>query len=274
MILEYVSGYRIVRELASGYLARVYAGADPAGHEVTIKTLAARWEGDQDKARVLAEEGQMLRGLEHRGLRRCIEVVENPPALILEYVDGASLHGHLLLLKQREVSFEPVLALGVIAQIVDTLAYLHGQGILHLDIIPNNVLISQAGQVILIDFDNASWPGRLSALERGPYKAVPHYTPPELWTREPYSDRTDSYQIGVMLYQMLAGEPPVVVGDDADVGGGEPPMIMFRSLGKSGAARKVMGIIRELTHPIPENRRTCDDALAAMLLSLRGDFQS
>lgn len=111
--------------------------------------------------------------------------------------------------------------LGYITQVCETLAYLHGEGIVHCDIKPENIVITDTGEAILVDFGIADRFGARvehEALEAAGVQAgTAHYISPEQIRGEPVDARTDLYALGCVLYEILTGAPPFVRGSATSI---------------------------------------------------------
>src|SRR2546422_1112864 len=121
-------------------------------------------------------------------------------------VDGPSLRQ--LLEKQRRLTIAD--AARIARQVADALAYAHGRGIVHRDVKPDNILIDSTGRVVVTDFGiaKAAEAAASQLTTEGMVVGTPQYMSPEQATGERTDGRSDIYSLGVVLYQMLAGEPP------------------------------------------------------------------
>src|SRR2546422_7826859 len=92
----------------------------------------------------------------------------------------------------------------------DALAYAHGRGIVHRDVKPDNILIDSTGRVVVTDFGiaKAAEAAASQLTTEGMVVGTPQYMSPEQATGERTDGRSDIYSLGIVLYQMLAGEPP------------------------------------------------------------------
>ncbi|MFT3764338.1 MAG: protein kinase [Minicystis sp.] len=112
-------------------------------------------------------------------------------------------------LRQARVACNPEVFVGVIAQILDALAYLHGQGIVHRDLKPSNILVDLDGAVRVLDFGLASRLDRTLAIsQEGAVVGTLAYLSPEQVRGEPASAASDLYALGCMMFQLLTGEMP------------------------------------------------------------------
>jgi len=125
----------------------------------------------------------------------------------MPYVEGESLRVRL----QREGELPVPDAVRILRELVDALVYAHGQGLIHRDIKPDNVLLSH-GHAVVTDFgiakalSAADETGRLTGT--GVSIGTPSYMAPEQAAGDPVDQRADLYSVGVLAYELLAGEPP------------------------------------------------------------------
>jgi serine/threonine-protein kinase len=152
-------------------------------------------------------EAQAAGRLHHPGIVSVFDVGENPenkdPYLVLEYVDGESLNRIL----SRERKLPVGRALKLAEEIADALDYAHAQGVIHRDIKPGNILMTQDGHAKIADFGIAklnlahfTLPGRVLG--------TPAYMAPEQLSGEGCDGRSDVFSLGVILYAMVTGHSP------------------------------------------------------------------
>ena len=210
--------------------ARV-AGASGPERPLVIKRLLRSMTGDARAEARFVEEAKIALALAHGNIVSTFEAgrdADGQPFLVMEYVPGHALRTLL-----ATGPLGPELALFVAREVARALRYTHTfvdplEGptpIAHLDVSPENVLISHAGQVKLTDFGIARAVGSISGHD-GPYGKAP-YAAPELVEGDPGGPPADVYGLGCVLYEMLTGRPPHVGADDADTlrlaRGGPPP---------------------------------------------------
>lgn len=161
----------------------------------------------------LFREAAVMSSIAHPNLVKYKDFYEDPPTLVMEYVDGGTLAQKLA----QEKKLDWHVAFNILLQVIEGLSALHEKGIIHRDIKPANILFTQSGIIKLCDFGvvkcvefwenltdtNAEWkPGTMV------------YAPKELFTRDLPSDiRWDIYSLGVVLYEMLTGKKPFEVQD-------------------------------------------------------------
>ncbi|HEY7634245.1 MAG TPA: protein kinase [Gemmatimonadales bacterium] len=206
--------YPIVSELGRGGMATVYLARD-IKHDrmVALKVLRAELASSTDTKRFLREISIAAR-LHHPHILQLfdsgtLEKHGEPPRpfYVMPYVRGASLTQRL----ERESQLPLQWSLRLAAEIADALAYAHGQGIIHRDIKPGNILL-ESEHALVADFGIARALDMAAGekLSRtGMALGSPTYMSPEQAAGSAELDgRSDIYSLGCLLYEMLAGEPP------------------------------------------------------------------
>ena len=203
---ERLSGHKVVGEIGSGGMGRVWLAFDEAlGRKVAIKTLAGRY-ADQPllRTRFMAEARAMAR-LSHPHIARIYSLgpAEEPPHFVMEYLEGAPLThaaAHLTFEQRAELMHKVVLAV----------EFLHQHGMLHRDLKPANIVVGPDLEPKLLDFGLAldlSVQERLSQI--GEVAGTPEYLSPEQTRGAGTLDaRSDVFSLGAVLYELLTGQPP------------------------------------------------------------------
>jgi len=127
--------------------------------------------------------------------------------IVMRCVDGASLRQ--LLEKKQRLSVRK--AATIARQVADALGYAHHYGVVHRDVKPDNILLDRGGHVLVTDFGIAKAAQEASVSQlttEGMVVGTPQYMSPEQATGDKLDARSDIYSLGILLYQMLAGEPP------------------------------------------------------------------
>ena len=203
-----IPGYRCVRRLAGGSVSQLYlAESEKAGSLIVIKvTPSVRDESgvDQSFERFL-QEYEIAHRLHHTSIVRCHElgVADDHAYLAMEYFPEGDLRRRL------RSGISPADALDIAAQIAAALAALHEAGALHRDLKPGNVLMRSPQRIALSDFGLAKHAALdMEITDPGIIFGTPHYMSPEQGHGEPVDERSDLYSLGIILFEMLAGEKP------------------------------------------------------------------
>ncbi|MFW6070456.1 MAG: protein kinase domain-containing protein [bacterium] len=200
--------YVLEEQLAIGGQAVVYRGRDRhSGERVIIKQLRRERLGDPESVARFLREGEALRQLNHPNIVRMLDAVEQEDrhTLVMEYVHGGTLRD--LLDRQGPLPLQQTLNLAL--ELADALSRAHHLGILHRDIKPDNVLLTEEGAPRLTDFGIARLESADARLTRtGSTLGSPAYMSPEALRGEQLDACSDIWSFGVLLYEMLAGRRP------------------------------------------------------------------
>jgi eukaryotic-like serine/threonine-protein kinase len=203
-----IPGYRCIRRLAGGSVSQLFlAESEKAGALIVVKvTPSMRDESgvDQSFERFL-QEYEIARRLHHSNLVRCYElgVADDHAYLAMEYFPEGDLR------RRMRLGLSTDEALGYALQIARALNALHGAGALHRDLKPGNVLMRGNGRIALSDFGLAKHTAlEFEITDPGLIFGTPHYMSPEQGHGQDVDARTDIYSLGIILYEMLAGEKP------------------------------------------------------------------
>ena len=202
--------YAIERELGEGGMATVYL-ADDLRHErkVALKVLKPELAAVVGAERFLAEI-KTTANLTHPHILPLHDSGEADGFLfyVMPHIEGESLRERIDREKQLGVDD----SLAITQKVAGALDYAHGNGVVHRDIKPDNILLSEQGEPLVADFGIAlavaqAGAGRIT--ETGLSLGTPHYMSPEQATGDRDVDpRSDVYALGCVLYEMLAGQPP------------------------------------------------------------------
>ncbi|MFN7974055.1 MAG: protein kinase [Acidobacteriota bacterium] len=204
--------FRITAVLASGGFGVVYRAIDQDGRLVALKAVRLTHAGLID---ALRREIDALSRLSHPGIVPILAhgTHEGLPWYAMAYLPGKLLSALVDREKQPAPREQMIEALTICRRLCHPLAYIHGEGLVHRDLKPDNVLLRPGGIPVLIDFGLASVQpreGREALEPSGATVGTIAYMAPEQVKGELVDARTDLYSLGCVLYQLLSGEPPFV----------------------------------------------------------------
>jgi eukaryotic-like serine/threonine-protein kinase len=202
------SRYGILEPLGSGGMAEVYLAHDEVlDRDVALKVLSRRYADDEEFVERFRREAQSAARLSHPNIV-CIfdrgESDEGTYYIAMEYLTGGTLKERILL----RGAFPPRTAVAVAAQIAEALEAAHQDGVVHRDVKPDNILITESGDVKVTDFGIARAASSSKMTNTGTILGTAHYVSPEQAMGDPVGPQSDLYSLGVVLYEMLTGEPP------------------------------------------------------------------
>src|SRR3954471_8360832 len=253
--------YLVVRLSGAGGMGRVEVAlrADGEDPEIcVIKRLHGALHDEEQEAR-FRREGQIAARLEHQNIARTLRVekIDGELCIVQELIEGVNL-GKVM----RQLGVRPlpiIVAVHVVSAVARALAYAHGfgrMGIVHRDVTPENVMLSFAGEVKLIDFGTArsAVDGRVT--DTGVVVGRRSYVPPEAWEGEKVDQRADVFALGVVLWEVLTGrraeEAPEPSLPDASALNPDVPLLLGQVVARAMA-------------PAPEDRyQSADEVVAAL----------
>jgi len=209
--------YQVGELIGRGGMADVFEGIDlRLGRKIAIKLLKSDLANDENFESRFAQEAQASAKMAHPTIVRIYDAGEEiatdsngstrkTPFIIMEYVKGRLLRD---LMHERKLSLSE--AIGYAKGVLTALEYSHRAGIIHRDIKASNIMVTDEGQVKVMDFGIARAISDSSATQAHTSGIVgtAQYFSPEQARGEAVDARTDLYSTGVLLYEMLAGRPP------------------------------------------------------------------
>lgn len=210
--LPVIPYYHVDRVLScSGGTAVVYWGIDlRSGFPVAIKQLYA----SKSKQFDLKSEANKYLYLSHKNITKLVDfVVEgNQCYLVMEYVDGIPLDEYQ---RTRTGPLSEEVAIPVFLQLLDTIAYLHHNQVLHLDIKPNNIMLGRDMSIKVLDMGISA---KINGKRENPKVCgTPAFMPPEQFEKKRLGRYTDIFALGVTLYSMLTAHLPFTGSTHAEI---------------------------------------------------------
>jgi eukaryotic-like serine/threonine-protein kinase len=209
--------YQVGEIIGRGGMADVFEGVDlRLGRKIAIKLLKSDLANDENFESRFAQEAQASAKMAHPTIVRIYDAgeeistdsngnIRKTPFIVMEYVRGKLLRD---LMHERKLTLTE--SVGYAKQVLTALEYSHKAGIIHRDIKASNIMVTEEGQVKVMDFGIARAISDSSATQAHTSGIVgtAQYFSPEQARGEAVDARTDLYSTGVLLYEMLAGRPP------------------------------------------------------------------
>jgi serine/threonine-protein kinase len=211
--------YRLDAEIGRGGMSSVYRAFDTVlERTVAVKLMHRHVAADSDQLERFRREARSVARLSHPHIVAVIDAGEEPspepggsgsdesgtPYIVLEYVDGETLKS----LIRREGPLEIVQALAYAIEIARALGAAHERQIVHRDVKPHNILISEEGGAKITDFGIARTLTEESLTMAGRVLGTTDYVSPEQALGHPVTGQSDLYSLGVVLFEMLTGDVP------------------------------------------------------------------
>lgn len=229
--------YRIISSLGQGGMADVYLAKDGIlNREVAIKILRGDMATNPVALLRFQREANSSASLSHPNIVEVYDVGEEDGKhyIVMEYIDGDNLKQ--LISKRGALSKEE--AVDIMKQLVSATACAHKEGIIHRDIKPQNVLMKADGTLKMADFGIAMAQDAVQLTQTDSVMGSVHYLAPELSRGEVATYQSDIYALGIVLYELLRGEPPF--------SGDAPVQIAMKHI------REEMPSIRQFNSTIPQ----------------------
>ena len=223
---EQLGPYKVLRQLGQGGMGEVYLAEDTRlGRKVALKFLSAKLADDNWARRQLVKEAQAVARVEHPNICAIhgIEEAEGHSFIVMQFVEGETLADLI-----RKAPPDVGLALDLAAQTAAAVAEAHAHGIIHRDLKPQNIVVTPAGQVKVLDFGLAKSvqlkheSGRPADdtsqfSKSGLVVGTVAYMSPEQLRAERLDFRSDIFSLGAVLYEMVSGKKPFARDSHAEV---------------------------------------------------------
>ncbi|MDO4262663.1 MAG: serine/threonine-protein kinase [Deinococcus sp.] len=244
-------GLRLVRPVGSGSHSVAYLAVTPGGQPCTVKVFQPSMLAHAQRE---LEVGQRFR---HPRLARAVRLTwaNDCPALVMTWVPGNTLFAHYR--RRPAMHCEPYAYLTTLADVLEGLDYMHGLGVLHRDVKPDNILVQPSGQATLVDYDLS---GPLDEPLSGQV-GTPAFSSPEAQAGGGLGPESDLYGVGLLLYWGLWAALPEP---------GHPPQPVASDLRPPPALRaQAQALADDLLRPLAAGRPSSASAVREQLLRLR-----
>jgi hypothetical protein len=234
--------FEVLRPLGTGGLAEVLAARDRVtGQEVAVKLLHAHLAVEHEVAERFRREMSVTRGLNHAGIVRVFDLHEHErrPFFTMELLRGETLAERL-----KRGPMQGHEARSMVAEVCAALQSAHRAGVVHRDLKPHNIFLTDGGAVKLLDFGLARVAGWARLTAQSTVMGTPGYIAPELLGGSGADARADIYSLGATLYEMVMGRRAFP---------GSDPYVVLRKQ-REGAPDDADGLVKRALDPDPERR--------------------
>jgi serine/threonine-protein kinase len=208
MVGEKLGSFRVEAVLGTGAMGVVYRGTNEAtGKPAAVKVISGEIAKQGKAYERFRREAEILQQFRHPNIVRFLALgrFKGTSYFAMEYVAGETLEQALT--RRGPFPWREVVDLGI--QICEALHYAHEHGVVHRDLKPSNLMVTQQGQIKLTDFGIAKDLDATALTAPGRTLGTAAYMAPEQIRGTPeISHKTDLYALGIVLYQMLTGQPP------------------------------------------------------------------
>ena len=262
--------YEVVSHIGQGGMADVFLAVDTIlNRQVAIKILRADLSTDAVSILRFEREAQAAAALAHPNIVEIYDVgdYKGHHYIVMEYVTGKTL-------KQVIRSRGPLVneeAVDIMKQLCSAISEAHSRGIIHRDIKPQNVIVKADGSIKILDFGIATAKGSMQLTQANNVMGSVHYLAPELAKGEAASPQSDIYALGIVLYEMLAGDVPFKADQAVQIAlkHMREPMPDVRLINAS-VPQSIANVITRATTKDPNNRYgSCREMLQDISTCLR-----
>jgi serine/threonine protein kinase len=208
-----IDEYQLLNHISTGSSTQVWEATDKGGggeRRYAMKVMLPEALAQSEFRSVLKHEAKLAERFDHPNIVRFYKLVLNKKRgyILMDYFRAPNLKVQI----QSELVSVQARFARLVEQLCQVLGYLHGQGWVHRDIKPDNILFNKASELRLIDFSLTTRAAGAVAQMLGAKERVIQgtrtYIPPEAILKKPITPRSDIYSLGVTLFEVLAGEPP------------------------------------------------------------------
>ncbi len=221
MIGTTISHYRIIEQLGQGGMGIVYKAEDTRLHRlVALKFLPPQMSGNEDAKQRFMQEARAASALDHANICSIFDIGEAPVPgsdtkqlfIVMAFYDGQTLKYRL-----QDGALPVAECVDIGSQLASGLQRAHAAGIVHRDMKPANIMVTDHGEVKILDFGVAKLAGGLELTQTGSTLGTAAYMSPEQARNEAVDHRTDLWSLGIILYEMMTGRRPFEGDYDAAI---------------------------------------------------------
>jgi serine/threonine protein kinase len=219
---DIVGDYRLLKCMMSGQTSQVWEVVEVSSHRhFAMKLLLPERGDDAEARRMLLHEAEVGKKLAHQNVIRITYFSKDPknPYFVMEYFPAGSLK---LRLARKDFAFIKDRAHSIFKQAATGFAYINASGWVHRDIKPDNILVSQGGELRIIDLALAQRIQKATIFaklfrKRGKAQGTRSYMSPEQIRNQILDQRADIYSFGATAYELVTGRPPFRGGTEQDL---------------------------------------------------------
>jgi len=205
--------YEILKSLGRGGMGAVYKARDiDLDRTVALKLIRPELAKNPEILRRFKQELILARQVTHKNVIRIFDLGQSDGIkfITMDFVEGQDLHSLL----HEKGKFPPEQAARIMLQISRALEAAHGEGVIHRDLKPQNIMLDKKGRVYVMDFGIARSAHLPGMTQTGALIGTPEYMSPEQARGEKLTERSDLFSLGVIFYELLTGKSPYP-GDEA-----------------------------------------------------------
>ena len=206
-LLTKLGAYQIEAVLGQGAVAVVYRARSPQGRQVALKVLTDAAASQRRVRDLFQSEYRISRRLNHPGLVRALDAgeIDGHPFMAMEVVAGKTLQDFV----RKDKGLGEVPSIDIVKQLAGTLDYVHRQDVVHRDIKPTNIFVTQDGRALLFDFGTAlDLRNPPTVPDAGIYGTPGFLAPEQILHGDEVDGRADLYSLGVVFYRLVTARRP------------------------------------------------------------------
>ena len=246
-----LNGYKIIKLLGKGGMADVWYAENNLGKPASIKVMHQKYIGETAVIARFEAEAKAINKLNHPNIRNVIDygTYENRPFIVLEYLQGQDLSSYL----KNNPKIETTVIASWWNTCIEALHYTHSQHIIHRDLKPSNLFLTLNGDIKIVDFGIAKLRDDFMITTTGQgIGTLAYMSPEQIKNAKEVSYATDYYSLGIAFLKILSNKLPF---SDTSSEFELMKQIVEGTIDMKGISEEWTYIIKNATHPIPENRK-------------------